>query len=197
MDEPNAGRPGGAGQPETEPTNPAGPAQSADQTPETPSAGSSDPATVKSDRPRGMEADAPLAPTAQADPAPERGTVLVAENEENNRLLMEQILSLAGFQCVSATNGLEVLEVLDQLRVDVVLLDLSMPVMDGYRTAQMIRQRPDGARLPVVAVTGYALAEDRAQALDVGCTDYLAKPFRPHELLAVVERMLDLRGEEA
>jgi CheY-like chemotaxis protein len=197
MDEPNAGQPGAARQPETEPTNLAEQAQRADQTLETTLAGLSDPATLQNDRPRGPGADPSLAPNAQGDPELERGTVLVAENEENNRLLMEQILGLAGFQCVSATNGLEVLEVLDHLRVDVVLLDLSMPVMDGYRTAQMIRQRPDGARLPVVAVTGYALDEDRAQALDVGCTDYLAKPFRPQDLLAVVERVLGLRGEGA
>jgi len=177
MDEPNGERPAGAGEQYTH--------KNQSPTPTSPSA-----------EPSGMGLS-PRPHDSRPGLARPRGTVLVAENEENNRLLMEHILSLAGFQYVSATNGLEVLEVLDRRRVDVVLLDLSMPVLDGYRTAQMIRQRPDSAELPVVAVTGYALEEDRAQALDVGCTDYLAKPFRPQELLSVVERMLHLGDENA
>ena len=123
------------------------------------------------------------------------GVILVAENEENNRLLMEQILSMAGYQYVSASNGAEVLSLLERYSVDVVLLDLSMPVLDGFRTTQMIRRTPKLASLPVVAVTGYASREDREEALEAGCTDLLAKPFRTHELVEVVERMLRLRGE--
>jgi CheY-like chemotaxis protein len=122
-------------------------------------------------------------------------TVLVAENEENNRLLMEHILMTAGYQCVSASNGAEVLALLETRTVDVVLLDLSMPVLDGVRTIQMIRRRPELAALPVVAVTGHASSEDRDQALAAGCTDYLAKPYRPQELVAAVERML-AHGDE-
>ncbi len=116
--------------------------------------------------------------------------ILVAENEANNRRLIEHILSVAGYGYVSATNGLEVLRILDACRVDVILLDLSMPLMDGYQTTERIRRRPDGARLPIVAVTAYAMSEDRERALRSGCTDYLAKPFRASELLAVVRRML-------
>ena len=140
--------------------------------------------------------DAAAAPaereTGDADAA---GVILVAENEDNNRLLMEQILSMAGYQYVSASNGAEVLSLLERYPVDVVLLDLSMPVLDGFRTTQMIRRTPELASLPVVAVTGHASREDRDQALEAGCTDYLAKPFRTHELVAMVERMLARRRE--
>lgn len=124
------------------------------------------------------------------------GVVLVAENEDNNRLLIEQILDIAGYQYISARNGAEVLSLLECYPVDVVLLDLSMPVLDGFRTTQMIRRTPALASLPVVAVTGHASREDREQALEAGCTDYLAKPFRTHELVAMVERMLRLRAEQ-
>ncbi|MFI5272648.1 MAG: response regulator [Ktedonobacterales bacterium] len=123
------------------------------------------------------------------------GVVLVAENEENNRLLMEQILSLAGYYYLSASNGLEVLRILEREPVDVVLLDLSMPVLDGLRTTELIRRRPELATLPVVAVTGHAASEDRDEALEAGFTAYLAKPFRPQELVSMVERMLRLRGD--
>jgi two-component system cell cycle response regulator DivK len=127
-------------------------------------------------------------------PGDERDTViLVAENEANNRRLIEHILSVAGYRYISATNGLEVLQILDTCRVDVILLDLSMPLLDGYQTTERIRRRPDGAKLPIVAVTAYAMSEDRDRALRSGCTDYLAKPFRASDLLDMVRRMLSSR----
>lgn len=119
-----------------------------------------------------------------------RGAILIAENEANNRLLMEQILRMHGYQCFTASNGLEVLDLLNHHRVDCVLIDLSMPVLDGYRTTELIRQRPDCEDLPVVAVTAHAMSEDRDLALNSGCTDYLAKPFRQQDLLRIVARML-------
>ncbi len=121
---------------------------------------------------------------------PHQGVILIVENEENNRRLVEQILDFAGYSYRSATNGIEALEILGRERVDVVLIDLSMPILDGYRTTQLIRQRPDCSALPIVAVTAHAMSEDRELALRAGCTDYLAKPFHPTELLSVVARML-------
>jgi CheY-like chemotaxis protein len=134
---------------------------------------------------RQLEADRQADDTGEA-----RGTVLVVENEENNRCLMEQVLGLAGYHAISATNGLEALEVLDREPVDLVLIDLSMPVLDGYRTTEIIRQRPNWSTLPIVAVSAHAMSEDREQALGCGCTDYLAKPYRPTELISLVERLL-------
>lgn len=122
------------------------------------------------------------------------GVILIVENEESHRRLMEQILGFAGYQYLSATNGQEALEVLDGAHVDVILLDLVMPVLDGYETTEIIRTRPDTAIVPVVAVTASAMPGDRELALAVGCTDYLAKPFRPHQLLEMVTRMLALAG---
>ena len=154
-------------------------------------------AAVAHQRDAGASPDSsPALAANQASEVGAAGVVLVAENEENNRLLMEQILSMAGFQYLSASNGAEVLSLLERYPVDVVLLDLSMPVLDGFRTTQMIRRTPELASLPVVAVTGHASREDREEALEAGCTDYLAKPFRTHELVAVVERMLALRSAE-
>ena len=122
------------------------------------------------------------------------GVILIVENEESNRRLMEQILGFAGYQYLSATNGQEALEVLDRAHVDVVLLDLFMPVLDGYETTGIIRARPDIAAMPVVAVTAKAMPGDRELALSSGCTEYLAKPFRPHQLLDMIARMLALGG---
>ena len=129
---------------------------------------------------------------ASADRVENNTVILVAENETNNRRLIEHILGIAGYGYVSASNGLEVLQILDTRQVDVVLLDLSMPFLDGYQTTERIRHRPDGAKLPIVAVTAFAMSDDRDRALRSGCTDYLAKPFHPNQLLEVVSRMLRL-----
>lgn len=117
-------------------------------------------------------------------------TILVVENEAHNRHLMEQILNFAGYPCLAVENGRDALSILDRQHIAMVLLDLSMPIMDGYRTAQQMRTRPHLASLPVVAVTAHALREERELALSCGCTEYLTKPFRPRDLLALIERLL-------
>jgi CheY-like chemotaxis protein len=117
-------------------------------------------------------------------------TILVVENEVSNRILIERVLSTRGYRCLSASNGREALDVLDREQVDLILTDLSMPVLDGYRTTQLIRARPGLENVPIVAVTAYALTDEGEAARQIGCTEYLTKPFKPRQLLEVVERLL-------
>ncbi|HYT33419.1 MAG TPA: response regulator [Ktedonobacteraceae bacterium] len=117
-------------------------------------------------------------------------TILVVENEVSNRILIERVLSTRGYFCLTASNGREALEILDQQRVDLILTDLSMPVLDGYRTMQLIRARPALANVPIVAVTAYALNDENEAAMQIGCNEYLTKPFKPRQLLEVVDRLL-------
>ena len=136
--------------------------------------------------------------TAVADPQPRplggrrqrHAMILIVENEANNRCLMEQVLLYAGYQTRSARNGLEALNLLDREHIDLVLTDLSMPVLDGYRATELMRRRPGNATLPIIAVTAHAMSDDRELALRSGCTDYLVKPYRPRELVRMVERWL-------
>ncbi len=117
-------------------------------------------------------------------------TILVIENEVSNRILVERVLSTQSYRCISASNGREALEVLDHEQVDLILTDLSMPVMDGYRTTQLIRARPGMEKLPIVAVTAFALSDEGEAARQIGCTEYLTKPFKPRQLLELVDRLL-------
>jgi len=119
-----------------------------------------------------------------------QSTILVVENEVSNRILIERVLSTRGYRCLSASNGREALEILDRERVDLILTDLSMPVLDGYRTTQLIRARPALAKVPIVAVTAYALNDENEAAMQIGCNEYLTKPFKPRQLLEVVDRLL-------
>ncbi len=123
-----------------------------------------------------------------------QATILVIENDWNNRILLEQQLSLGGYNVVSAMNGQEALELLDRgVQVDMVLTDLSMPVLNGYQAAQLIRARAGYHDLPIVAVTGYEMSQSRSSALENGCNEYLTKPVRQSELLEVVARLLPAR----
>jgi CheY-like chemotaxis protein len=143
----------------------------------------------KRQRPTGAEPHTTRSASLGAPPTRD-ATILIVENEVNNRRLIEQILGFAGYHYLSAANGLEALAVVDRAPVDLVLLDLSMPVLDGYRTTELMRERRDISALPIIAVTAHAMSDDRELALRSGCSDYLTKPFRPAELLGIVERWL-------
>ncbi len=123
-------------------------------------------------------------------PGARQATILIVENEVSNRILIERVLSTRGYRCVSASNGREALNILDHEQVDLILTDLSMPVLDGYRTTKLIRARPALANVPIVAVTAYALNDESEAAMHIGCTEYLTKPFKPRQLLEVVDRLL-------
>jgi CheY-like chemotaxis protein len=127
-------------------------------------------------------------------PVPTSGTrqptILIIENEVSNRILIERVLSTRGYRCISASNGQEALNILDSEYVDLILTDLSMPVLDGYRTTQLIRERPSMINVPIVAVTAYALNDENEAAMQIGCNEYLTKPFKPRQLLEVVDRFL-------
>jgi CheY-like chemotaxis protein len=123
-------------------------------------------------------------------PITRQKTILIVENEVSNRILIERVLSTRGYRCLSASNGREALDLLDRERVDLILTDLSMPVLDGYRTTQLIRSRPGLAEVPIVAVTAFALNDEGEAARQIGCSEYLTKPFKPRQLLEVVDRLL-------
>ncbi len=126
-----------------------------------------------------------------------QATVLIIENDRNNRILMENLLGIGGYVVVSATNGQEALELLDRgVHIDLALMDLVMPVLDGYQAARMIRAKAGYERLPIVAVTGYPINADKASALEADCIAYLTKPFRHQNLLNVVAQLLRASSSE-
>jgi two-component system, sensor histidine kinase len=113
------------------------------------------------------------------------GTVLVVEDNAVNRLIAEEMLHSLGIQVVQAEDGAQALALLERQSVDVVLMDCQMPVMDGYTATQHIREREARdhlPRLPIVALTANAYAEDSARALAVGMDAHLAKPYTRNQL---------------
>src|SRR5437868_9398669 len=123
-----------------------------------------------------LEPDAHVAGTRQT-------TILVVENEVSNRILIERVLSTRGYRCISASNGLEALNILDTEQVDLILTDLSMPVLDGYRATQLIRARPALADVPIVAVTGYVLHDENEAVMHIGVNELFSMLFVCRQLL--------------
>ena len=122
--------------------------------------------------------------------------VLLADDNEVGRFLLEHILKDTGHTTVSVGDGLQVLEALARESFDLVLMDVQMPELDGLTATQRIRQGQAGARnvgIPIVALTAYAQAEDRERFLAVGMDDYVPKPVEVGVLLAAMRRAMNLR----
>ena len=117
--------------------------------------------------------------------------ILVAEDEEINRLVVLRLLSDLGFRAEAASNGREVLAALERETFDLVLMDCQMPVLDGYETTHSIRRGEGAGRhLPIVAVTAHALKGERERCLAAGMDDYISKPFTEGGLAALLDRWL-------
>ncbi len=116
--------------------------------------------------------------------------ILVVDDNAASRELVREVLSAPARQVLEARHGMEALEMMTVLQPDLVLLDIHMPVLDGYSVLQKIREDRRWEQLRVVALTAFAMEGDRERALAAGFTDYITKPARPAELRTIVERLL-------
>ena len=116
--------------------------------------------------------------------------VLVVDDDPDVRRLVEMKLHLDGIDTVSATNGAEALEVLGTEQVDLVILDLMMPVMDGLEVCRRMQEDAVLTAVPVIMLTARAQADDIETGFETGATDYIVKPFSPRELLSRVRGVL-------
>jgi len=108
-----------------------------------------------------------------------QGVILLIEDNEQNRYLATFLLDQHGYRVVSAPDGALGIETAKRLRPDLILLDIQLPVMDGYAVAQALREIPDLRNTPIVAVTSYAMVGDREKCLAAGCSGYVEKPINP------------------
>jgi two-component system cell cycle response regulator DivK len=120
-----------------------------------------------------------------------RKRVLVIEDQEDNRTILRDLLSSAGFEVLEARDGFEGIEAAARERPDLILMDIQMPKMDGYEATRRIKADPSTAAIPVIAVTSYALSGDEDKAKAVGCDGYVTKPFSPRALLATVRTWIE------
>jgi two-component system, cell cycle response regulator DivK len=116
--------------------------------------------------------------------------ILVVEDQEDNRQILRDLLGSAGYELTEAENGEEAVTAVAKRRPDLILMDIQLPIMDGYEATRRIRTNPDLKSVPIIAVTSYALAGDEDKALAAGCNGYVSKPYSPRDLLAKVRAYL-------
>ncbi len=121
--------------------------------------------------------------------------VLIAEDNATNRELIRELLESRGYRVDEACDGSEALRMIEKRRPDILLLDIGMPVLDGFATIRAIRDNPHHSALPVLAVTAFAMQGDREHVLSSGFDGYLSKPIDAKSLAEELERVLSRRHE--
>ncbi len=116
--------------------------------------------------------------------------ILLVEDTEDNRQMMRKLLEMSGYRVVEATNGEEAVKVTREEQPVLILMDLSLPIIDGLAATRLIRNLPDGAQLPIIAVSAHDTADFHADALAAGCNAYITKPIDYPELEELVERLM-------
>ena len=116
--------------------------------------------------------------------------ILVIEDTEDNRRILRDLLTRAGFELIEATDGESGVSMATVHRPDLILMDIQLPVFDGYEATRRIKANPETKHIPIIAVTSYALSGDESKAIAAGCNGYVAKPFSPRKILAMVQEFL-------
>jgi two-component system cell cycle response regulator DivK len=116
--------------------------------------------------------------------------ILIVEDQEDNRTIMRDLLTTAGFTLIEAIDGEEGVKLAASEHPDLILMDIQLPGLDGYEATRRIRALAELKSTPIIAVTSYALSGDEAKCRAAGCDGYVAKPFSPRELLAKVRGFL-------
>ena len=117
-------------------------------------------------------------------------TVLLVEDNEDNRIVYSTILQHFGYVVMEALNGEEGIAKARNERPDLILMDISIPVIDGWEATQVLKRDPETRGIPIIALTAHALASDREKAMEVGCDSYLAKPCEPKAVVSEVEKFI-------
>jgi two-component system cell cycle response regulator DivK len=119
-----------------------------------------------------------------------RKRILVVEDTANNRRILDDLLSNAGFEVLQAVDGEKGVAMAAECRPDLILMDIQLPIVDGYEATRRIKANPALRHIPIIAVTSYALSGDEAKAIAAGCDGYFAKPISPRVILAKIRQFL-------
>jgi two-component system cell cycle response regulator DivK len=116
--------------------------------------------------------------------------ILVVEDQEDNRQILRDLLASTDYEIMEAENGLEALAAVAKHRPDLILMDIQLPIIDGYEATRRIKADPELRSIPIIAVTSYALSGDEAKAREAGCDAYVPKPYSPRQLLEKINGFL-------
>jgi two-component system, cell cycle response regulator DivK len=116
--------------------------------------------------------------------------ILVVEDQPDNRKILRDVFARTDYEIIETENGEEALAAIEEVRPDLILMDIQLPIMDGYTATRRIKADPALRSIPIIAVTSYALSGEEKKAREAGCDDYIPKPYSPRDLLAKVRQYL-------
>jgi two-component system, cell cycle response regulator DivK len=116
--------------------------------------------------------------------------ILVVEDQPDSRQIIRDMVAGTDYEIAEAENGEEALTAIAKQRPDLILMDIQLPIMDGYTATRLIKTDPALRSIPIIAVTSYALAVEEKKARAAGCDDYVTKPFSPRQLLAKIRQYM-------
>ena len=116
--------------------------------------------------------------------------MLLVEDNEDNRIIYSTVLRHVGYEVLEAGDGKQAVSLARSAKPDLILMDISIPEMDGWEATRILRQDPETSGIPIIALTAHALQDDRERAIQVGFTSYLAKPIEPRAVVAEVRRWI-------
>lgn len=122
--------------------------------------------------------------------------LLLVEDNEMNRDMLTRRLTRKGFKIDAAGDGEQALVMIQESIPDLVLMDMNLPIKNGWMTCQEIRANPNTEKLPIIALTAHAMAEDKQKALDAGCNDYTTKPIDFPLLLEKIDALLTINKKQ-
>lgn len=116
--------------------------------------------------------------------------ILLVEDDEMNRDMISRQLAWEGFQVVTADDGLQAVRMAQEQRPDLILMDMGLPVLTGWQATARIKAIPELHSIPVVALTAFAMTEDRERSLSAGCDAFETKPVNFQRLIGIINRLL-------
>lgn len=120
-------------------------------------------------------------------------TVLLVEDTEDNRFMMRRLLEMTGYRVVEAMNGEEAVKLAREKSPHLILMDLSLPVIDGLAATRLIRKLPKFESIPIIAVSAHDTSDFQSEAIQAGCNSYVTKPIDFNELEELIARLLQDR----
>lgn len=117
--------------------------------------------------------------------------ILIADDEDDVKVVTQLFLESKGYEILTAYDGLDALDKAEKDRPDLILLDLMMPVVDGFEVCKKLKAKPETAAIPVVMMSASAQEESKQRGLDAGAIDYVVKPFQPEALESILHKILD------
>ena len=120
--------------------------------------------------------------------------ILHIEDNSSNRKVVRYLLRATPHEVIEAVNGQQGLEMAAAEKPDLILLDIQLPILSGYDVARQLKADDELGHIPIIAITSYALGGDDKKALEAGCDDYIAKPYKPRTLMDCLGKFLDLEA---